>query len=346
MDKKPKISVAVITYNQQDTIRQTLDSILIQKGDFDLEVVIGEDCGSDATYAICEEYIRRLEMGNWRSENAPNVVTINLLPNTRNLGITANYARVIQACTGDFISNIAGDDYYCDDHALEKQMQYMQAHEEVGVMAANGYSYYVQRGTKEPGLNPIFNAEEDDVKSQYFSSMHFEGAYLAPVGMMYRAELLHKYIDLNEILRRKLPVEDYPIQAILSQHTKFACLPDLLVTYRVYRESASFISYNHPRYLEYYQGLMEIRRYLNELFPNNAIPAEVLQERMFNKEFLYDVHHMKYKDAKQLIASVLPLISESEGVKTARRYTRNWLIFTAYHYYKRIITYKSIKKQV
>lgn len=341
MNKKTKISVAVITYNQEATIRQTLDSILAQKGEFDLELVIGEDCSTDNTLAVCKEYA---SIG--KREEVIGKREVVLFPNTKNLGIMANYARVIQACTGDFISNIAGDDYYCDDHALEKQMQYMQAHEEVGVMAANGYSYYVQRGTKEPGLNPIFNAEEDDVKSQYFSSMHFEGAYLAPVGMMYRAELLHKYIDLNEILRRKLPVEDYPIQAILSQHTKFACLPDLLVTYRVYRESASFISYNHPRYLEYYQGLMEIRRYLNELFPNNAIPAEVLQERMFNKEFLYDVYHMKYKDAKQLIASVLPLISESEGVKTARRYTRNWLIFTAYHYYKRIITYKSIKKQV
>lgn len=341
MNKKPKISVAVITYNQEATIRQTLDSILAQKGEFDLELVIGEDCSTDNTLAVCKEYV---SIG--KREEVIGKREVVLLPNTKNLGIMANYARVIQACTGDFISNIAGDDYYCDEHALEKQMQYMQAHEEVGVMAANGYSYYVQRGTKEPGLNPIFNAEEDDVKSQYFSSMHFEGAYLAPVGMMYRAELLHKYIDLNEILRRKLPVEDYPIQAILSQHTKFACLPDLLVTYRVYRESASFISYNQPRYLEYYQGLMEIRRYLNELFPNNAIPAEVLQERMFNKEFLYDVYHMKYKDAKQLIASVLPLISESECVKTARRYTRNWLIFTAYHYYKRIITYKSIKKQV
>ena len=51
-----KISVGVITYNQQTTIRQTLDSILMQKGDFDLELVIGEDCSTDNTRAICEEY--------------------------------------------------------------------------------------------------------------------------------------------------------------------------------------------------------------------------------------------------------------------------------------------------
>ena len=59
MSKQPNISVAVITYNQQATIRQTLDSIVAQQGDFSLEVVIGEDCSTDDTHVICEEYEAR-----------------------------------------------------------------------------------------------------------------------------------------------------------------------------------------------------------------------------------------------------------------------------------------------
>ena len=334
MNKRTKISVAVITYNQQETIGQTLDSILMQKGDFDLELVIGEDCSKDNTPAICADYAKR----------HPDVVK--LLPNTKNLGIMANTARIFKAATGDYISIIAGDDYYCDNYALEKQLQYLHSHPEVGVMAANGYSYYVKRDSKVPGLNPVLEGGQEKVKDYFFSPTHTEGAYLAPVGMMFRAELIRKYIDFDEMLRRGIPVEDFPMQAILSQHTKFACLSDLLVTYRVYKESASFISYNHPRYVEYYRGLMETRRYLNELFPEESIPEEVLQERMFNKEFLYDVYHMKYKDAKRLIASTSLSVQESRSVKNARRYTCNWLIFTVYHYYKRIITHKSIKKQV
>ena len=334
MNKKPKISVAVITYNQQETIGQTLDSILMQKGEFDLELIIGEDCSTDDTWAICHDYVERY----------PNMVK--LLPNAHNLGIMANYARVIQVCTGDYISNIAGDDYYCDDHALEKQMMYLQSHPGVDVMAANGYSYYVQRDKKVPGLNPVMEEEQEKVKACYFSPEHIEGAYLAPIGMMFRAEVIRKYIDFDEILRRGVPVEDYPIQAILSQHTKFSCLPDLLVTYRVYKESASFISYNHPRYIEYYRGLMETRRYLNELFPNDAISEDLLQERMFIKEFLYDVYHMKYNDAKRLIASISSSMRESGGVKKARLFTRNRMMFIAYHYYKRRLTKKSLNRQL
>lgn len=335
MYKRTKISVAVITYNQQETIAQTLDSILAQKGDFDLELVIGEDCSTDDTWAICQDY----------AERYPNVVK--LLPNTHNLGIMANYARVIQACAGKYISNIAGDDYYCDNHALEKQMQYMQVHPEIGVMAANGYNYYVQRDIKVPGLNPVLESGQDRLKEFYFSAtLHMEGVCLAPVGMMFRAELLKQYIDFDEIRRRNLPVEDYPIQAILSQHTRFACLPDLLVTYRVYKESATFITYNHPKFLEYYRGLVATRRYLNELFPDDAVPEEALQERMFNKEFMYDVYHMKYKDAKQLIKSASNEISHLVSVRNARRYACCWMSFAIYHCYKRRQTKESLERQI
>ena len=334
MSDRTKISVAVITYNQENTIRQTLDSILMQRGDFDLELVIGEDCSQDNTYKICEEY----------AEKYPNIVK--LLPNTHNLGIMANFARVIHACTGELIGDIAGDDYYCDDHALEKQMTYMFSHPEVGVMAANGYLYYIRSNKKVPGLNPVFDSNQKKVKEYYFSPTHYEGAYFAPVGIIYRSDLLKKYIDFDEIVCRKLPVEDYPIQAILSQHTHFACLPDLLVTYRVYKESASYISYNHPRYLEYYQGLMDTRRYLNELFPNDAISEEILQERMFYKEFNYYVYNMKYREAKQLVASVPQSIIRTNSVRKAKQYSKDWLRFIAYHIYKKLITHISIKKVV
>ena len=134
MSKSPtKVSVAVITYNQEDTIAQTLESILMQKGDFDLEIVVGEDCSKDRTRMICEAFAK------------DNPSTIRLLPSEKNLGIFPNYVRTLLACTGDFIGDIAGDDYYFDDHALEKQVLYMQQHPMVGFMGANGYRLYVKR---------------------------------------------------------------------------------------------------------------------------------------------------------------------------------------------------------
>jgi glycosyltransferase involved in cell wall biosynthesis len=328
MIKRPKISVVVITYNQQETIGQTLESILMQKGDFDLELMIGEDCSPDNTLAICQDYAKRYPQ-------------IKLLSGSKNLGITANYFRTLQACTGELIGDIAGDDYYCDDHALEKQMLYLQSHPEVGVLGANGYRYYVKRNEKVLGENKLVNIM--DAKEFYFSPKYPGGVIIQGGGVMFRRSLL-QYIDYDEIIRRKLPVEDYPMQAIWSQYTKFWRLDDPIVVYRVYKESATFIPLDHPRYLSYHKGLAATRRYLNELFPKDAcISEEWLQEYEFYKEFLLYLHQLDYKKAKALIEEKTAKISNSAKLRQAKRFTKTWLHFVAAHYYKEYTYKKDIK---
>lgn len=328
-ESKVKISVVVITYNQQETIGQTLDSILMQKGDFDLELVIGEDCSPDRTYAICADYAQRYPK------------QIKLLSGPKNLGITANYFRVLKACTGEFIGDIAGDDYYCDDHALEKQMQYLQSHSEVGVLGANGYRFYVKRNEKVLGENELVN--KMDAKEFYFSPKYPGGVIIQGGGVMFRRSLL-QYIDYDEIIRRKLPVEDYPMQAIWSQHTKFWRLDDPIVVYRVYKESSTFVPFEHPKYLSYYKGLAETRRYLNEIFPEDAcFSEEWLQEYEFYKEFLLYLHQRDYKKAKQLMAEISAKIPNSAKLRQARRFTKTWLHFIAAHHLKELKYRKELK---
>lgn len=333
MTKRTKISVAVITYNQQDTIRQTLDSILCQKGDFDLELVIGEDCSKDNTLTICKEY----------AEKYPDI--IKLLSGPKNLGITANYFRTLQACTGDLIGDIAGDDFYCDEYALDKQLKYLQSHPEVGFMGANGYQYLVRRNEKIPGLNPVVTAEDSNAKEFYFSSSYPGGVYIKPVGVMFRKELL-QYIDFDEIIRRNLPVEDYPIQAIWSQYTKFACLPDLLVTYRIYSESATFVSFDHPKYLKYHKGLMDTRRYLNELFPTDACFSENwMQDYEFYKEYLLYLHQKKYHEVQRIIKESVHLKGKPH-YEQAKRFSSSFILFLCFHFYKEYAYYQQLKQRV
>ena len=48
----PKVSVLVVAYNHEKYIRQALDSVMMQQTEFEVEVVVADDCSQDATLAI------------------------------------------------------------------------------------------------------------------------------------------------------------------------------------------------------------------------------------------------------------------------------------------------------
>lgn len=338
---KIKVSVGVITYNQEATIRQTLDSILAQKGDFDLEVVIGEDCGLDNTYAICQEYVRTVNSEELRVNRGKREVV--LLPNTHNLGIMANFARVMKACNGDYVGICAGDDYWCDERKLQKQLECFRAHKDVGVVSTSGYKLLVKSSQLVPNaIAPVKPIEDGDIKRFYFSKDYKGGVYAMPLSLLIKRDLL-RYVDFDEFVKRSFPVEDYPMQAILAQYTKWGHIEDLCVVYRVYKESATFISFDDPKYLSYFKGLANIRRYLNELFPDDiCFSEEWLKEYEFYKEFLLYLHQMEYKKAVALIELVSVNIPNSTKLKQAKCFTKTWLHFIAAHYMKEHKYHKNI----
>ena len=316
-----KISVAVITYNQQDTIAQTLDSILCQKGDFELEVVIGEDCSKDNTWAFCQEY----------AERYPEQVV--LLENTHNLGIMANFARVMTACTGEYVGICAGDDYWCDEQKLQKQLDYFVAHPECGVCTTGGYRYLVRRDEMVPGIAPLLPIEDGDVSKHYFSESYSGGVYAMPLSMVFKRELLDN-IDFDVFVECGFPVEDYPMQAIMAMHTKWGHIDDLTVVYRVYGESATFISYDHPKYMQYHRGLMEIRRYLRDKFALQLYnySEDYIQEYLFSREYLLYLFQGKYRRAKSLATTCA---IKTHKVRHAKKMTSNRLVFTLFRLYKK-----------
>ena len=97
--------------------------------------------------------------------------------------------------------------------------------------------------------------------------------------------------------------------------------------------------------MQYHKGLADIRRYLNELFPDDAcFTEEELQEQVFYKEFLLYLHRLEYKKAKQLIAEAAA-IADTPKVKQAKRFTKMWLHFVAAHYIKERAYKKDLNKR-
>ena len=95
----PKVSVMVITYNQEHLIAETLESVLSQDYE-NLEIVVADDCSKDKTAEIIKNYAQKY----------PGKVIPVL--NEKNLGITGNSNAAFFKCTGDLIAVLGGDDLF------------------------------------------------------------------------------------------------------------------------------------------------------------------------------------------------------------------------------------------
>lgn len=106
-----KISIALCTYNGAKFLREQLESYVIQTRLPD-ELIIGEDCSTDETVEIINEF----------KETAPFPVKLHI--NSENLGSTKNFEETIQRCTGDIIFLSDQDDIWLPEKisVLEKSL--------------------------------------------------------------------------------------------------------------------------------------------------------------------------------------------------------------------------------
>ena len=118
LEQTPLVSVVVITYNQEKFIEQALDSILMQETTFPIEILIGDDCSEDGT----PEIVRRYE--------AEHPELIHATCREENVGSTRNSYELYMQARGKYIANLEGDDYWTDPKKLQKQVEFLEAHEE------------------------------------------------------------------------------------------------------------------------------------------------------------------------------------------------------------------------
>ena len=112
--KNKIVSINCITYNHEKYIAKAIESFLMQKTNFDFEIIIGEDCSTDNTRKIVEEYVERY----------PD--KIRMITAEKNVGARKNVLRIHEASVGKYIAVCEGDDYWIDPYKLQKQVDYME----------------------------------------------------------------------------------------------------------------------------------------------------------------------------------------------------------------------------
>jgi len=118
MENQPLVSVPVITYNSSKYVIETLESIKAQTYQ-NLELIVSDDCSTDNTVELCR---------NWIDKNKGRFVRTELLTVEKNTGVSGNCNRAQEACRGEWVKGIAGDDLLVPE-CVEKYVNYVKNHE-------------------------------------------------------------------------------------------------------------------------------------------------------------------------------------------------------------------------
>lgn len=313
--KNPLASVIICTYNQEQYIHQTIDSILVQQCDFPFEIIIGEDFGTDGTRAICREY--QLKYPD----------KIKLLLYEENGGLVKNYIGCVNQCRGSFLTGCGGDDFWHNPDKLQLQVDYMRSNPSCGVLHTDFNKLNSNTGKTTESYYKRTNKE---MVEGYVQKHIFYGtlSMTAPT-ICYRKDLIDKYVDLNKFIELDFPIEDWPMLMILSNYGEVNYLPISTITYRRGHESLSNLA-SYDKILSKYKREKVMTKYLVDLFPEFQPFNEIYYDTYVNRILLNLAYKkLDYRSARKYASAI-----NSKAFKV--RFAKNPIVFYVFGLMKRV----------
>lgn len=123
METSKKISIIMGIYNCEETLREAIDSIVVQTYT-NWQFIICDDGSKDKSYDIAKEY----------EKNDPERFVI--IQNERNLGLNATLNKCLKLADGDYIARMDGDDVSFPDR-FEKQVEILNQCPEYAIVSSH-----------------------------------------------------------------------------------------------------------------------------------------------------------------------------------------------------------------
>ena len=125
---QPIVSICCITYNHGKYIRDAIEGFLMQKISFPIEILIHDDASTDKTADIIREYKLKY----------PDIIKpIYQTENQYSKGISISATYQFPRARGKYIALCEGDDYWTDPYKLQKQVDFLEANAEYGLVSTD-----------------------------------------------------------------------------------------------------------------------------------------------------------------------------------------------------------------
>ncbi len=211
-----KVSVCVVAYNQENYIRECLDSIVNQETTVDYEIIVVDDGSTDGTRSIINEFANKYDV-------------IRPVYNKENLGVYQTFVKAHNLATGEYVCHCDGDDRWLADK-LAKQVCFLDNNLDYSVVWCrmnlfNDFGGFLSgESFKYSDIFPDSIITLDD-------ALKF-GSVAAHSSIMYR----RKFRITKEI--KEFPLIDYYYTLEFLSSGKGKILKDVLAEYRVNAHSA------------------------------------------------------------------------------------------------------------
>ena len=244
----PMVSVAMLTYNHQNYIGEAIESVLMQKTTFKVQLVIAEDYSPDSTRQIVIDYQKKY----------PD--KIKLILQNENVGASKNNISLFENLNGKYIAALEGDDYWTDPLKLQKQFDFLEENEDYGVVCTNYLSNEIQ----------ISKSSSVEITLKEI----LKNSAIGTLTILFKKELLKDYLFESS----NLSMGDYPLWIAFSKKTKIYKLADYTAYYRILEDSASGRN-NFLKIKNFSLDILEITKQNLHLIRNKKDYDEIVRER-------------------------------------------------------------------
>jgi glycosyltransferase involved in cell wall biosynthesis len=207
------VSVLIVTYNHARFVRQALDGALAQRLPQPYEILVSEDCSTDGTSEIVQQY----------AESHPHL--IRLLLSERNLHSNEVVARGFRAARGRYVALLDGDDYWTSDDKLQAQLAFLDARSDLticfhNVQVVDEHSQSTGRLWNQPDQPEISGLRE-----------LLRGNFIATSSVVYRRAAV---AEIPAWYDRFFPVTDWPLHVLYAREGHIGYLDRTLGAYRLH----------------------------------------------------------------------------------------------------------------
>jgi hypothetical protein len=207
-----KASALIITYNHEKSIATAVESALMQRADFDFEVVVGEDHSTDGTRNVVLELERRHPQ------------KVRAICREQNLGPSVNLIESVRACRGEYLALLEGDDRWTDPRKLQLQADFLDAHPDCS-MCCHAVNFIYEDGSRPALRFP---------PGGYKSLLDLEDILTLPAchacSFMFRRAL---FLSPPDWLRT-LWIGDWPLRVLMAEQGNVGYIDEVMADYHIH----------------------------------------------------------------------------------------------------------------